>query len=58
MKLHCDRCGKELGTYLFGPGGIKERASIGPIRQVGLLDIVCFDCLFPNTPRLTDPFNN
>ncbi len=28
LKLCCDNCGKKLGTYLYGPGGIEEKAVI------------------------------
>lgn len=45
MDIHCDRCNRNLGTYLFGVGGVVEIAQIGLIRQVGLPDIICFNCL-------------
>lgn len=44
MKLHCDKCKKELGTYLYGKGGIEEIAHIGALRQIGLPDVICFKC--------------
>lgn len=43
--LHCDECGKGLGEYLYGPGGIEERAMIVKTRGVGLPDIICNNCL-------------
>lgn len=51
MNLHCDRCGKNLGDYLFGKGGVEERAIIGELRQVGLPDITCYECIENHTPR-------
>ncbi|MCK4636175.1 MAG: hypothetical protein KAT32_04920 [Candidatus Moranbacteria bacterium] len=43
MKIHCDICGRELGTYLYGKGGVEERAVI--TSAACLPDVVCFDCL-------------
>ena len=28
MKIHCDNCDRILGTYLYGIGGVEERAVI------------------------------
>lgn len=28
MKLHCDICGRYLGDYLYGEGGVEEKAII------------------------------
>jgi len=44
IKLQCDNCGKSLGTYLYGKGGVEEKAFIGCTRKVGLPDIECFEC--------------
>lgn len=45
MTLHCDSCRKSLGTYLYGKGGIEERAHIlGKYNAVALPDIVCNEC--------------
>ena len=45
-QLHCDECNKEVGSYLYGKGGIEERALIANThRLVGWPDIICFDCL-------------
>ena len=44
-QLHCDSCGKGVGTYLYGKGGIEERAIIFPSRNsISLPDIVCNEC--------------
>lgn len=45
MVLHCDICDKELGTYLFGKGGIEERAVIGKNTPNQLPDIICNECI-------------
>lgn len=45
MKLHCDSCGKALGTYLYGRGGIEERATIFKLPSGGLPDVLCNGCL-------------
>ena len=43
-KLHCDRCGRALGTYLYGKGGIEEIAYIGTQQTpVSLPDMFCRD---------------
>jgi len=44
MKLHCDSCGRELGDYLYGKGGIEERAHIFGHYSHRLPDIVCKEC--------------
>ena len=41
--LHCDSCGKEMGTYLYGKGGIEERAYIFQTGHM-LPNIVCNQC--------------
>ena len=28
MKIHCDNCGKECGDFLYGHGGVEEKAII------------------------------
>jgi len=45
MILHCDECGKALGTYLYGAGGVSEIADITYTSPTSLPDIVCFECL-------------
>ncbi len=53
MMLHCDKCDKSLGEYLYGPGGIEERAVIlGSVQGHRLPDTVCFDCYFERNPRV------
>lgn len=42
--LHCDSCGKGLGTYLFGKGGIEERARIFETKRYAIPDVVCNEC--------------
>ena len=44
MKLHCDSCQKELGDYLYGKGGIEERAKIFRTGKISLPDIICNEC--------------
>ena len=44
MALHCDSCGKSLGTYLLGKGGIMEKHHVGVYYQGRLPDIVCNEC--------------
>ena len=44
MTLHCDSCGKALGTYLYGKGGIEEKALIFGNFSYRLPDIVCMEC--------------
>ena len=44
MQLHCDSCGKGLGTYLHGKGGIEEKAHIFGQYSSRLPDIVCNEC--------------
>lgn len=44
--LHCDKCKKKLGTYLYGPGGIEEKARIEFNKNTFILpDIICNDCI-------------
>ena len=45
LQLHCDNCGKSLGTYLYGKGGIEERAHISGLYNHRLPDITCNECL-------------
>ena len=45
FQFHCDECGKSLGTYLYGKGGVEERAHISGIYNRRLPDIVCNECL-------------
>lgn len=28
FKFHCDKCGKYVGDYLYGIGGVEEKANI------------------------------
>lgn len=44
-QLHCDRCGRPLGTYLYGKGGIEEIAHIGgyPYPNQSIPDMFCKD---------------
>ena len=50
MKIHCDKCDRYLGDYLYGAGGVEEKARISPtMSQISMSDIVCFDC--DDTPR-------
>ena len=44
MILHCDSCGKGLGNYLYGKGGIDEKAIIGKLYSSRLPDIICLEC--------------
>ena len=44
MTLHCDSCDKSLGTYLYGVGGIEERAKIFGKYFHRLPDIICNEC--------------
>lgn len=44
MTLHCDSCGNSLGTYLYGPGGVEEKAIIYGKYNHRLPDIVCKVC--------------
>lgn len=59
--LHCDRCDKYLGEYLYGPGGVEERAVVGTTHGIGLPDVVCFDCMgrttssLPRDERVVEP---
>ena len=47
MTLHCDNCGKELGEYLYGKGGIEERAIItNRNHPISLPDITCNECFY------------
>jgi hypothetical protein len=45
MKLHCDKCQKPLGDYLYGKGGVEERARITDGTATTLPDIVCYECI-------------
>ena len=45
FQFHCDECGKPLGTYLYGKGGVEERAHISRIYNHRLPDIICNKCL-------------
>lgn len=42
--LHCDSCGIALGNYLYGKGGIEERAYIFGKYSHRLPDIICRNC--------------
>lgn len=53
MKIHCDKCDRELGEYLFGKGGVEEKAHITNLRNIGLPDVVCFNCLRGTNQSLT-----
>lgn len=44
MVLHCDSCGKPLGTYLYGRGGIEKRAKVFGHYTGRLPDLVCNEC--------------
>ena len=57
MMIHCDVCGKAVGTYLYGCGGVEERAWIGPMRVGGyrLPDIVCNECIKKRRPADVEP---
>lgn len=44
MEIHCDVCGRVLGDYLYGPGGVEEVAWIGSIPIIGMPDVICNNC--------------
>jgi hypothetical protein len=44
MKIHCDKCDRYLGDYLYGIGGVSEKARISGGNKVSMPDIVCFEC--------------
>lgn len=51
MKIHCDKCDAYLGDYLYGKGGVAEKARIGAtINSISLPDVVCLNC--DDTPKL------
>jgi len=53
MVIHCDSCYKPLGEYLYGKGGIEERAMIlGRQSSVSLPDIICNECWKADNARL------
>ena len=49
MKIHCNECNRYLGDYLYGKGGVEERAMIVGGNAVSMPDIICYEC--DNTPR-------
>lgn len=50
MKIHCDRCGRYLGDYLHGAGGVEEKARISiPRSNISMPDVICFIC--DDTPK-------
>ena len=58
-QLHCDDCGKALGTYLYGKGGIEEQAIIGSskgLTQSQIPDIICFECIKSDEGKMTNKF--
>ena len=42
--FHCDKCGRPLGTYLYGRGGVEERAHISGIYKRRPPDVICNEC--------------
>ena len=55
-QLHCDRCGRPLGTYLYGKGGIEEVAWIGSKQSpVSVPDMNCKDRDICNDYRIHNP---
>lgn len=44
MTLHCDSCGKGLGDYLYGKGGVEEKAYILGNYTHRLPDVICHEC--------------
>jgi hypothetical protein len=44
MKIHCDKCGRYLGDYFYGKGGIVERAIISGGNLTSMPDVICFKC--------------
>ena len=44
MILHCDECRKPLGEYLYGKGGVAEKAVVKGGTGISLPDIVCYEC--------------
>ena len=58
-QLHCDRCGRPVGSYLYGKGGIEERAVIHGGTAISLPDITCYECLRRETPqRVIDEYKS
>lgn len=45
MKIHCDECGKYLGDYLYGNGGVEEKANVSGGSTISMLDVVCNECM-------------
>lgn len=45
MKLHCDSCNRYLGDYLYGKGGVAEKAVVSGGGAVQMPDVTCFQCL-------------
>ena len=43
MKIHCDNCGRTLGTYLYGKGGVEEVAHIHGGGGINFPDVWCKD---------------
>ena len=57
MILHCDSCGVGLGEYLYGIGGVAEKAIIfGSCLSHRLPDILCLDC-YKNGYSVENPKN-
>lgn len=44
MEFYCDKCKKYLGNYLYGKGGVCEKATIIRKNEISLPDIICFEC--------------
>jgi hypothetical protein len=56
FQFHCDNCGKSLGAYLYGRGGVEEKAHITGIYNnrlpdTRLPDIICNECLKEGTKQ-------
>lgn len=49
MKIHCDKCDRYLGDFLYGKDGVEERARIVGGNAVSMPDVVCFEC--DDTPK-------
>jgi len=61
MMLHCDKCGKKLSTYLYGSGGVEEKAVIIQTKYSRrgnvLPDIICNECWgFPRVKMRNVPY--
>ena len=58
MKIHCDNCGKYLGDYLHGKGGVEEKARIGHTTNlISMPNIICFNCDdTPKKPKMLNPY--